>query len=140
MKCRYWIHVLLVVANIIVRFVYGGRSGNVDATTASEVAGEDALDEVFVLSLPAFEWFQADYQALNPRFSHTCHIVGNRQLLSIGGINPAITSDSQFNTSDTFKQGLGIFDLTNMVWSDKYDVNAEPYQLPEVVNEWYSNK
>ncbi|KAL8670706.1 MAG: hypothetical protein Q9168_004776 [Polycauliona sp. 1 TL-2023] len=38
----------------------------------------------------------------------------------------------------SFSQGLGVFDLTVMRWSDRYDAHAEPYETPAVVKAWYA--
>ena len=50
------------------RLVGGGASGEL---TAAQKAYVQDLDAVYVLSLPAFRWFRADYPARNPRFLHT---------------------------------------------------------------------
>ena len=121
------------------RFVYGGR--NIVGLNANiiltQYAENIALDEVYVLSLPAFAWFKADYPARHPRILHTCQVVGNRQMLSIGGHDP---TDVYNNTwiADPFSQGLGIFDLTAMQWSDRYNAGAEAYETPAVVKAWYA--
>jgi hypothetical protein len=103
----------------------------------------NALDEVFVLTLPGFVWFKANYTARQSRQSHTCHVVGNRQLLTIGGIDPGVQeffSVAYANATDPFTQGLGIFDLTEMKWAQRYDANAPTYQSPGVVRDYYNKK
>ena len=66
---------------------------------------------------------------------YSCHLVGNRQMLSIGGID---ATESQGNDSvDPAAQGLQIFDLTEMRWSHQYDAGAAPYQSPQVIKDWY---
>ncbi|KAL9036718.1 MAG: hypothetical protein Q9180_004135 [Flavoplaca navasiana] len=120
-------------------FMYGGGNidgldGNITLTQYQEFL---TLDEVYVLSLPAFRWFKADYPAQYPRFRHSCNVVGNRQMLSIGGQDPTNIYNNTF-TADPFLQGLGIFDLTTMQWSDQYNAEAEPYETPAVVKAWYA--
>ena len=120
------------------RFIYGGNpdpyfTGNL---TAQQITEYTSYDEVYVLSLPAFVWFKADYPPQHPRFRHTCEVVGNRQILSIGG-HPFTDNNLGHYTADNFAQGLGIFDMTAMQWSDGYDANAQPYQTPDVVKAWY---
>ncbi|CAL8578698.1 hypothetical protein XPA_004469 [Xanthoria parietina] len=120
-------------------FLYGGQNiiglnGNISLTQYRE---NIALDEIYVLSLPAFAWFKADYPAQHPRIGQTCHLVGKRQMLSIGGRDPTdVYNDT--TSADPFLQGLGIFDLTNMQWSDGYNADAEPYETPAVVKAWYA--
>ncbi|KAH8752940.1 hypothetical protein BGZ57DRAFT_912299 [Hyaloscypha finlandica] len=97
-------------------------------------------DEIYVLSIPGFVWFKADYPPQSPRIFHTCEVVGRRQLVTIGGLNhhysPSIPN--VWDVKDTFSQGLGIFDMTDMVWKDSYDANASDYRSPEVVKDWYA--
>lgn len=46
------------------------------------------------------------------RFGHTCHIVGNRQMITVGGIaSPNITG-----TCDWEAMGVAVLDLTLMGW------------------------
>lgn len=111
-----------------------GLDGNITLTQYQEFLN---LDEVYVLSLPAFRWFKADYPAQHPRFRHSCNVVGNRQMLSVGGQDPTNIYNNTF-TADPFLQGLGIFDLTTMHWSDQYNAKAEPYETPAVVKAWYA--
>ncbi|MCJ1387287.1 hypothetical protein MMC18_000128 [Xylographa bjoerkii] len=131
-------------------FIYGGESDPLSGSywvngtkpaypDAGMVQQELELDEIYVLSLPSFNWFKADYPAVANRNSHTCHVVGagQRQLLSIGGSNFAVTN-SNLSTShkDIFAQGLGVFDLTDMVWLSSYDPNAPSYQTPQMVKDF----
>jgi hypothetical protein len=85
-------------------------------------------------------WFKADYPPQSPRIFHTCEVVGRRQLVTIGGLNHHYSSSipNVWDVKDTFSQGLGIFDMTDMVWKDSYDANASDYQSPEVVKDWYA--
>ena len=123
--------------------MYGGwATGNKGAKlTPQENATNTALDEVFVLSLPGFVWFKANYIAQNPRNGHRCHVVGNRQMLVVGGLDSRYyNASSQYNGTrpDTFNKGLGVFDMTEMEWSDRYDANAERYMTPQVSEFWSS--
>ena len=118
-------------------FMYGGHLDLTGGNLTPHLLDENKdLDAVYVLSLPAFTWFRADYPPVNPRFSHTCHVVGNRQMLSIGGVNP-LDANGAKTSQDTATHGLQIFDLTEMKWSDRYDANAAPYKTPQVIKEWY---
>ncbi|KAI4243407.1 MAG: hypothetical protein L6R42_010765, partial [Xanthoria sp. 1 TBL-2021] len=120
-------------------FLYGGQNifglhGNISLTQYRENV---ALDEIYVLSLPAFAWFKADYPARHPRVGQTCHLVGNRQMLSIGGRDPTVVYNDTTSV-DPFLHSLGIFDLTTLHWSDGYNADAEPYESPTVVKAWYA--
>ena len=46
---------------------------------------------------------------------------------------------STYGTSaDPFAQGLAIFDMTTMTFSNQYTVEAPPYEQSEVVKQFYS--
>ncbi|KAI4098404.1 MAG: hypothetical protein LQ339_006459 [Xanthoria mediterranea] len=80
---------------------------------------------------------QGRLPAQHPRIGQTCHLVGKRQMLSIGGRDPTdVYNDT--TSADPFLQGLGIFDLTTMQWSDGYNADTEPYETPTVVKAWYA--
>ena len=121
-------------------FVYGGQKadGIYDGSAAAQVRNAD-MDEVYVLSLPSFVWFKANYTPSDPREGHTCHVVGNRQMLSVGGLNPsAIDHDAAINETDPFWQGIKVFDLTAMQWTNYFNATAAPYLAPSVVTAYYA--
>ena len=139
-----WIHVtgLLNISS----FIYGGvtvfsAGPNSDGIggnlTQQMVASNTALDEVWVLSLPAFAWFKANYTAETNRWRQSCNVVGNRQMITVGGQNINDQNLGQ-QSRDPFVQGVGIFDLTEMTWSSGYDAHAAPYVTPQVVKDWYN--
>lgn len=54
------------------RFMYGGQiHENLGPLLPYQVKDNIDRDEIYVLSLPAFAWFRADYPAQNPRNLHT---------------------------------------------------------------------
>jgi len=114
--------------------MYAGYDGTYGPT-------EVQFDQVWVLSLPAFRWFKANYTATNSRIGHTCHVVGNRQLLTIGGVDPT-QSDlvGVWRGPDRLNQGLGIFDMSAMTWLHSYNASAAAYVRPDVVKAWYDQK
>ena len=97
------------------RYLYGGRG-----------SGNQYFDQVYVLSIPAFTWTKL-YEGSSPRFAHTCHLVGNRQMLTVGGItnNPLTSGPCDYQT-----KGVNILDLSTVTWTSVYDVNAPPYAVP----------
>ena len=103
----------------------------------SDTAPEDnlALDAVYVLSIPSFNWQKANYTPALSRTLHTCEIIGNRQMVVVGGSQ--VIADYT-TTPDPWTMGLGIFDLTEMVWSSQYDAQAPAYVTPQVVKQYYS--
>ncbi|KAL8715201.1 MAG: hypothetical protein Q9220_001159 [cf. Caloplaca sp. 1 TL-2023] len=120
-------------------FMYGG---SLDETGGQLLSQQNQtiidLDQVYVLSLPAFTWFRASYPATNPRSGHTCELVGKRQMLTIGGSDPrGYDSNTGQVAKDPARHGIQIFDLTELQWASQYDANAEAYKSPQVVKDWY---
>jgi hypothetical protein len=124
-------------------FIYGGW-------TASFGKVAQRFDELFILSLPAFQWFKVPYSAQRPRLGHSCHIVGQRHMLSIGGADPLQDRSydttlhgprrALFATPDPFPQGLGLFDITRLNWTTTYDARAPAYEQSKPVAEYYKLK
>ncbi|KAK3949887.1 hypothetical protein QBC32DRAFT_399921 [Pseudoneurospora amorphoporcata] len=114
-------------------FVYGGAS----------VSYDTAFDDLYVLSLPGFHWFRAeDNRSDSQRASGTCVVVGKRQMLTIGGVDYGKGDIKYWKDQDPLPQGLGIFDMTAMSWvrNGSYNADAETYQAPQVVRNWYRSQ
>lgn len=117
-------------------FVYAGWD---DADSSS------AYDEVFVLSLPSFHWFKADYNSEHPRHGLTCEHVGGGQVLTIGGLDTSLVGtaagyEGPFSTVDPFEQGLAVFDLNTLSFTDSYTANRSDYNMSTLVQEYYDTK
>ncbi|KAI1849402.1 hypothetical protein JX266_004897 [Neoarthrinium moseri] len=102
----------------------------------------DTASDVFVLSLPGFVMFKSPNSG-TPRQDHACVAIGGnssstsqRQMLVVGGLNGARANAAM--DPDPWARGLGIFDMTEMVWSSSYDPQAAVYDSPAVVKTWYS--
>ena len=118
--------------------VYAGWGGNL---------GPRAIpyDEVFVLSLPSFNWFKADYLAENPRHAVSCQHIGGGQIVTIGGLNttqngPDNLYQDVFNTPDQFTQGLSVFDLSTMTFRQSYSAAQIDYTPAEAIQQYYATK
>ncbi|KAI1410830.1 hypothetical protein F5Y13DRAFT_166908 [Hypoxylon sp. FL1857] len=111
-------------------FIYGGNSDQIDGTSS----------DVHVLSLPGFNFFDA-HSPGTPRADHGCAVVGRgkRQMLSYGGVDGGQFLRDPTMTPDPWKQGLGVYDMTEMKWVDSYDPTASNYESPAVVSDWYAN-
>ena len=112
-------------------FIYGGT---IPGQTKSSTANIRDLDQIFVLSLPSFQWYQADYPPVNARFEHSCNVIGQRQMLIVGGASSKVSWDFNGNNTDPWTKGLNIFDMSAMAWSDGYNANAEAYVTSDMVN------
>ncbi|MCJ1349086.1 hypothetical protein MMC31_007322 [Peltigera leucophlebia] len=121
-------------------FLYGGVINN--------LIGPDTVnsDQVYILSIPAFRWFQAVYPPAFSRATHTCHTTNTNQMIVIGGVDH--TNDTIFLGSadlgaeprDPWAQGIGVFDMTTLKFKDSYESKAKPYEPPEVIKSFYSDK
>ncbi|KAK2602436.1 hypothetical protein N8I77_008966 [Diaporthe amygdali] len=110
-------------------FLYGGLG-----------ADNTVSDEVFVLSLPGFVFAKADNPgATTARADHDCVAVGagKRQMISIGGADASKGFPAEFADPDPWAQGLGVFDMTDLRWTDRYAHDAAAYDTPEVVKQFY---
>ena len=98
--------------------MYGGRGNN-----------NHFLDDVWVLSLPSFTWTQI-YQGTSPRYGHTCHVAGNRTLITVGG---AANTNYSAAPCDWEYKGVGVFDMSDLTWGSVYDASAGDYAVPGLV-------
>ena len=107
--------------------MYGGREG----------AGQ-YFDDVSVLSLPSFIWIQV-YQNNSPRFSHTCHLVGSRTLLTVGGLESIEQIEKSPNNTDGLLpcdweiKGVGVLNISSIHWGSAYDAEAPSHEVPTQV-------
>ncbi len=118
------------------RFIFGGWNSQHGPVAV-------LYDEIYILSLPAFRWFKAPYEARHARHGQTCHVVGRRHLLSIGGADASGMKryyEDRFNTPDPFPQGLGLFDMTLLNWTAYYNASAAAYEQSAPVAEFYQAK
>lgn len=58
-------------------------------------------------------------------------------MLSIGGNNWG--KDEGWKDKDPWTQGIGILDLPSLTWSSDYNAEAEDYESPKVVKDWYQS-
>ncbi|KAL2201689.1 hypothetical protein CC79DRAFT_1402301 [Sarocladium strictum] len=108
-------------------FVYGGYDYE-----------EDILDDIWVLTLPGFHWIRVETRQ-SPRVYHNCVLAGNRQMVVVGGL-PGFSGEAwAWAEEDEFANGIAVFDLTKLEWSDGYDANANSYVAPESVRKWYND-
>ncbi|KAA8574999.1 hypothetical protein MFRU_002g03680 [Monilinia fructicola] len=96
-------------------YLYGGQNGD-----------SVSYDDVYVLSLPSFTWIKV-YEAVpgSPRFGHTCHLVGNRQMLTVGGAQKQYSSYCDWESS-----GVAIYDLYKLSWTSTFHHDANSYIVP----------
>jgi hypothetical protein len=115
-------------------FVYVGHDPSLSAEQMMH-----SSDEVFVLFLPGFVWFKADYPATSAREVHTCDIVGQggSQIIVTGGVGPVVPHYTAENSCDPWTNDINVFDLSAMRWKDGYEPNDTLDQTPSVVRDWH---
>ncbi|KAK7567372.1 hypothetical protein IWX49DRAFT_596709 [Phyllosticta citricarpa] len=110
-------------------FVYGGWDGSLGL----------AYDDIYILSLPGFRWFKISSSTTGtPRSFHTCNRVAS-QMVVVGGVDYSLGVPEDWQDPDPWDNGLGVFDLNNLVWQSSYNASAAAYDTPQVVKEWYNN-
>lgn len=65
-------------------------------------------------------------------------------MISVGGIVVRSNSSSQIydkthGDPDPWPQGLGVFDMTDMVWASEYNPSAGSYITPNIVKAYYKS-
>ncbi|OJD33142.1 kelch repeat protein [Diplodia corticola] len=97
----------------------------------------------YILSLPSFTWFASNVSSLPRRVQHTCTATHNRQMIMVGGLDPDqrnnIDPQDWDETPDPWHQGIGVFDMTALKYTDEYDANAANYVAPQMVQDHYKN-
>ncbi|CCC09822.1 unnamed protein product [Sordaria macrospora k-hell] len=110
-------------------FIHGGN----------DAGNQMSYDDFYILSLPGFHWFEVTDLSPEPRAETSCAVIGNRQMLIVGGHNFAQGSSQGWKVKDTFPQGLGLFDMVDLTFVKdfSYNAHAEAYRTSKVVEDWY---
>ncbi|EAW07453.1 putative cell wall anchored protein [Aspergillus clavatus NRRL 1] len=96
-------------------YMYGGTGMN------------GTYDQIYVLSIPSFTWTKI-YEGTSPRYGHTCHLVANRQMVSVGG-----ASSDNLSTCDWEYKGVAMYDLSTLTWGSVYNALAPEYEVPAAI-------
>lgn len=139
MKCKpYALDELRIASGIDPgSFMHGGVINNVFGSQASN------SDQVYMLSIPSFRWFRANYTSAHSRGGHTCHIK-NSQIIMIGGQDPTYCKDFLGDgkllqaPADPWPHGIGVFDTKALRFKDSYEAKTRAYETPEVIQRYYS--
>jgi len=62
----------------------------------------------------------------------TCHLVGTRQLITVGGSDTSHLTDNQSNCDKQSKM-VGVLDLSTITWGTTYNARAGPYTVPSEI-------
>ena len=121
-----------------IRYVFGGSTNSTFDTTATK---DDGYLDVYILSLPSFTWFAAGALSEVRRANHFCQVIGQGQMLVIGGRDPSIqNSDTLYfwDGADPWTRGMNIFDMTSLTWTADYSPTVT-YERPAMVQKHYAN-
>lgn len=104
-------------------YVYGGYDG-------TYITNQAAYDEVWVLSVPSFQWTRVNTGSTDHRRqSHICVSPNPTTMMSIGG---SIELGSYLQTN----QAIDFFDLNTLTWTGKFDPSSTTkYELPSVITQ-----
>ncbi len=92
--------------------------------------GGDFQDEIWLLSLPSFIWIKVN-SGNTARIAHTCHLVGNRTMLTVGGINDIRESGGWLlELCDFATGGIRDVDLSDLVWDGGFNATTPAYEVP----------
>ena len=116
-----------------VSFIFGGA---VNPAFDWASPDDEGYKDVYLLSLPAFRWFEANATVDVRGASHTCSVIGKRQMISIGGRLPS-SRRALGREPDPWSSSIGIFDMTLLRWRDHYDADAEKYDTPDPIKRYY---
>ncbi|KAJ5730757.1 cell wall anchored protein [Penicillium malachiteum] len=97
-------------------YLYGGKN----STTV--------YDQMYVLSIPSFEWVKI-YEGSSPRYGHTCHLVAQSQMLTVGGVEYMDVTEN----CDWEDRGVAIMNLRDSTWGSVYNANPGEYLVPSKV-------
>jgi hypothetical protein len=108
-------------------FIYDGAHDQ-DYDTANAL--DDGFRDVYILSIPSFTWFSAGKTIDKRRVTTACEIIGNRQLLVLGGSDPTVSPKAQKYATDPWIRGMKIFDLTALEWTQNYNGVEDKAPVP----------
>ncbi len=91
------------------------------------------FDEMWVLSLPSFIWIKV-HSGRTPRVAHTCHLVGNRTMLTVGGIDDGRESGGWLlELCDFATGGIRDVDMSNLIWDGGFNATTPAYEVPDAL-------
>lgn len=101
-------------------YMFGGSWADDETST---------YNDMWILSLPSFKVDYSNQASWGGRTSHTCQIIGNRQMAIIGGGRSAEAHDQCINTT------LFIFDMSTLSWTAGLDSTLTAYTVPALITD-----
>ncbi|KAI9889750.1 MAG: hypothetical protein M1814_004952 [Vezdaea aestivalis] len=100
-------------------YISGGMTGT-----------QTGKDDVWILSIPTFQWIKAYEGTAPPRRRHSCNIIQNGQIAMIGGGNATTSSQTLCNAD--LGGDVRIFNMNTLTFGP-YDPAINTYEVPERV-------
>ncbi|KAJ9602832.1 hypothetical protein H2200_012612 [Cladophialophora chaetospira] len=100
-------------------YIYGGQADEAD----------EALDDVWILSIPSFRWIPVGSTSV-PRLGPACALLEERYMLTYGGVthlSDVANGTVAYEPCDTAQSGLRLYDLTMFAWTGQYEVAPGNY-------------
>lgn len=108
-------------------YMYGGESSQATPT---------AYSDLWILSVPSFRWMRVNVPS-EARKSVTCTVVGQKYLMSYGGIRQGWGSEGNGDSCDDDTFGMRLFDMSSLTWTTQYDgppaAGKKAYTVPKIV-------
>lgn len=97
-------------------YMYGGMGEN------------GAFDQTYVLSLPSFRWIKL-LEGESQRYGHTCHLVDNSQMLTVGGARYKNISEG----CDWEMKSVAVLNLNDTTWGSVFAADTGQYTVPSTI-------
>jgi hypothetical protein len=81
-----------------------------------------SLDDIWVLSLPQFQWTQV-FAGVHPNYGSSCQLVGEKQMLFLGGVWGECRTPLY----------VALFDMTNLRWMFSFTKGDGAFRVPKAV-------
>lgn len=105
----------------------------------SNSSGNKDYGDVWALSIPGFHWTRAKADESDKQRAQLACVGIKSSMLTFGGVKSFVDGGEGWADQDTFRGGLGIFDLNNLEWTEDYKAEAESYNTHERIRSWYDD-
>ncbi|KAJ5161690.1 hypothetical protein N7492_007082 [Penicillium capsulatum] len=86
------------------------------------------FDQTYVLSVPSFRWIRL-LEGESPRHGHTCHVVGNSQMLTVG----VARHENVSQRCDWDLKSVAILNSNHITWGSVFAENTGRFTVPTAI-------